>query len=160
MKKDSTYSSERLTYRGLEKSDAQVVVSWRSNPENYRFFLNAHQITLEEHLSWYERYLDDPTRYDFVIFDSEDKPIGTVGLSHITKDSGEINYMIGEVSARGKGYAKEAVRTFTSIAVGELGVKTVYASVLVNNPASMHVVEGCGFKDYEHVYVARYDSEN
>ena len=159
MDKNSTYSSDRLIYRGLTRSDAEVVVRWRSNPDNYRFFFSKKPITLEDHRRWFAGYLDDPSRYDFVIFDKDEMPVGTVGLSHIEGDSCEINYMIGETSARGKGYAKEAVQAMTDIALQELGVKTVYARVLANNPASMAVAEGCGFEDYEHVYVMEAPAE-
>lgn len=155
MDKNSEYRSERLLYRGLRVSDAETVVRWRSNPDNYKYFFRQKPITLEEHLRWFAGYVGDPCRYDFVIFDKDEAPIGTVGLSSIGQDSCEINYMIGETSARGKGYAKEAVRTMAKIAMDELGVSVVYARVLSNNLASMGVVEGCGFEDYEHVYVMR-----
>jgi len=152
MEKDSTYRSERLTYTGLSREDAEDVVRWRSDPNNYRFFFNAAPITLEGHLAWFGRYLLDTTRYDFVIHDESGRAIGTVGLSNIDADSCEVNYMIGEIEARGKGYAKEAVRAFSRIALDELGVSSVCARIVTGNEASAAVVEGVGFTEIERVY--------
>lgn len=155
MDKCSTFASERLRYRGIGREDAEQIVAWRSRPENYRAFFNQRAITVREHIEWFERYLENPSRFDFMILDDGGKPIGTVGLSNIDDDSCEISYMIGDEDALGRGYAKEAVKSFTRIAFEELGVVNVYARILAGNEASMKVVKGSGFDEYERVYVAR-----
>lgn len=152
MNKNSAYSSERLTYRGISIADTADIVRWRSNPSNYHNFFSASPVTVEDHLEWFGRYLKDPTRYDFIIVDGEGRNVGTVGLSSIKDESCEINYMIGEESARGKGYAKEAVHTMTGVAVHELGVLRVDALILPHNKASMRVVAGCGYGETERIY--------
>ena len=152
LSKDYRFKSERLNYRGIAKSDAHVIVCWRSNPANYRYFLTARSISLEEHLTWFERYINDPTRFDFIIEDSSGKAIGTCGLSAISAVSCEISYMIGEETARGKGYATETVRTLTDIAFKELGVDYVDARILPNNEASLKVVQKGGFYERERVF--------
>ena len=152
MRKDSSYRSERLRFRGLSACDAELVVSWRSDPSNYANFFNAHPISMEEHMRWFNRYLEDETRYDFMVFDEEGNPIGTVGLSNITCYSCEISYMIGNRGSRGKGYATEAVEAMSRIAFAELGVSEVLARVLSHNEASAKVVLRAGYEDFEHVY--------
>lgn len=152
MDKDFSFKSERLRFRGIKESDAETIVAWRSNPANYRFFFNAKPITLEEHLAWFGRYLDDPTRYDFMMMGEGGESIGTVGLSSITSGSCEISYMIGDVKARGKGYAKEAVRRLTEIAFDELHVDNVYARIVAGNDASVAVVEAVGYSEAERVF--------
>lgn len=121
MDKASVFHSARLTYRGITVLDAKAIVRWRSDPGNYRNFFNAHAVDAEEHMAWYEQYVRDSSRFDFVIVDPEGASIGTVTLSSICERSCELSYMIGEVSARGNGYAVEAVGAMTSIAFEELG---------------------------------------
>lgn len=155
MDKDFSFESERLRFRGIRESDAETIVAWRSDPANYRFFFNAKPITLEEHLAWFDRYLGDSTRYDFMMMGEGDEPIGTAGFSSIASGSCEISYMIGDTEARGKGYAKETVRRLTEIAFNELGVKEVVARVVPGNDASVAVLMGSGFAEVERVFLAK-----
>jgi len=150
--KDYCFTSERLRFRGIEVHDAEDIVRWRSNPENYKNFLDPRPITLESHLAWFERYLGDSTRYDFLIENNEGFPIGTCGLSAIAENSCEISYMIGDASARGKGYATEAVMALSEVAFRELGVQFIEARILPHNDASTRVVTKCGYDEVERVY--------
>ena len=151
LSKTYSFSSERLTYRGITHNDAQRIVKWRNDPKNYENFLDPKPITLESHLSWFEIYLEDETRFDFMIF-LKDVPIGTCGLSDITPDSCEANYMIGEVSSRGNGYATETLKTLIDVAFNELQVEDVYCRILKHNVASVHVAEAAGMKCSEYLF--------
>ena len=152
--KDYRFSSERLEFRGIAREDAEAIVSWRSDPANYGNFLNARPITLESHLAWFGRYLDDPGRYDFVILE-DGRPIGTCGLSEITSESCEASYMVGDLSCRGKGYATEALKAITDVAFRELGVEHVDLRILSHNVASMKVAVGGGFSEHERIFTRR-----
>lgn len=152
--KDYRFSSERLEFRGIAREDAEAIVGWRSDPANYENFLDARPITLESHLAWFGRYLNDPDRYDFVILEGG-RPIGTCGLSGITPESCEASYMVGDVSCRGKGYATEALKAITDVAFRELGVEHVDLRILPHNMASMKVAVGGGFSEHERIFTRR-----
>lgn len=143
LSKDYEFESQRLRFRGIQRDDADTIVTWRSNPANYRNFLDATPATLKGHLEWFEGYLSDSSRYDFLILEGE-RPIGTCGLSSIGSDACEIGYMIGDISARGKGYATEALRRLAEVAFDELGVSYVDARILPHNEASIKVALGGG----------------
>ena len=145
------FESERLSFRGIAVEDAETIVGWRNEPKNYKNFLNAKPITLESHLAWFRRYLNDSSRYDFMIFESG-KPIGTCGLSAIVDKSCEANIMIGDVSCRGKGYATEACKAITEVAFDELGVDRVVAHILPHNTASIKMFQSCGFFESERIF--------
>lgn len=145
LSKDHSFESERLSYRGIAAEDANLIVAWRSDPANYRNFLSPHPLTLEEHMNWFGRYLKSSTRFDFVIIDPDGAKIGTVGLSGIGSQSCEVSYMIGDISARGRGYAKEALRAASVLAFEVLGVEEVVAHVAEGNVASVKVAESVGF---------------
>ena len=152
MDKDMTFKSERLFFRGLAEDDAEDVVAWRSDPENYRYFLSSRAISVGEHREWFQRYLGMGNRFDFVIVDSDGEKVGTCGLSNIDEESCEISYMIGAKSKRGLGYAKEAVDRLTRLAFEKLGVKCVEARVIAGNTASMAVLTGVGYSECERVF--------
>lgn len=147
-----SFKSERLHFREIDLSDAEYIVAWRSDPSNYMNFFAAHAVSLDEHLQWFERYLVDKTRFDFMILDEKGNRIGTVGLSNIRDESCEVNYMIGCKEARGKGYATEAVRAVIDLAFKRFDLTSVYARILPGNIASLKVAENVGFERDGSVY--------
>lgn len=87
-----------------------------------------------------------PTRH-FAIC-SKGEFCGMIGLelqTDVYRLSAELGYWIGE-PWWGQGIATEAVRLMTQYAWETLGVERLYAVVFANNPASMHVLEKCGFE--------------
>lgn len=157
LSKDYSFASSRLQYRAIQRHDAEVIVMWRSQPENYRYFFDARPLNLEDHLAWFDRYLLDETRFDFLIESLDGTPIGTCALSSICETSCEISYMIGSVEERGKGYGLEAVRALTNVAFKELGVEFVEARILPENEASQHVATNAGYGECERVFRKRKD---
>lgn len=151
LSKNAEFTSERLTYRGINSDDADLIVAWRSDPDIYKYLFRGRPLSLNEHLEWYSSYKEDDTRYDFMIFDQDGKPIGTVGLTDIDGDKCDIAYMIGDSSARGKGYAKEAIRAVSNLAFAS-GIKVIYARVLPFNNASIRTALSCGFEETETVF--------
>lgn len=152
LRKDMSFDSERLHYRGINRGDADRIVAWRSSESNYRYFADPRPLSKEDHLVWFERYLQDDARFDFMILDEEHKPIGVVGLSDIKGDSCEVNYIIGDEEARGSGYASEAVRAVMGFAERALGIKRMTAIIKSDNEASMHVAQACGFQEWGKLY--------
>lgn len=150
--KSCAFSSERLRYRGISLADSEKIVFWRSKPENYQNFLSARPLTLEEHLRWFEGYMEDPTRFDFMIINDRGESIGTAGVSNITASSCDVSYMIGDESSRGRGYATEALKAMCGIAFDELGVGEVVARILPGNEASRRVALRGGFSEHNGLF--------
>lgn len=150
--KGASFASERLSYRGISRGDADLIVSWRSDPENLANFFDTRPPTLESHLAWFEGYLEDPSRLDLMIIDGEGRRIGTVTLSGIGGGSCEVGYLVGERAARGKGYAAEAVRAACRYAFGVLGLDRVDARIKPGNLASERVAAAAGLEERERVF--------
>lgn len=150
--KNASFSSERLSYRGISREDAGLIVSWRSDPENLACFFDTHPPTLESHLAWFEGYLEDPSRLDLMVIDGGGRRVGTVTLSAIGGGSCEVGYLIGDRSARGRGYASEAVRAACHYAFDVLGLGRVDARIRPGNAASERVASGAGLEKREHVW--------
>jgi len=72
---------------------------------------------------------------------------GVIGIkkqSDIYRKSGEVGYWIG-APYRGMGIATMAVSLITTYGLSSLGLNRLYAGVFSRNPASMKVLEKCGY---------------
>ncbi|MBQ7233264.1 MAG: GNAT family N-acetyltransferase [Bacillales bacterium] len=142
------FISERLSFRSITVEDTQEIVKWRSDPDIIRYFKNPMPLTTEEHLKWYQNYLLQNCRYDFII---EDKlsftKIGFLALLNIDKENSgcQISYTIGEDIYRGKGLAKEAVLSLIRFGQDTFNLKNFFAEVHYKNISSIRLVEALGF---------------
>lgn len=152
MHKGDVFESERLLFRGINESDAELLVKWRSDPEVIRYFRSPKPITIEEHLGWYKcSYCQNPDRFDFIVIEKESgQAIGTVGASHFCKESNtcEISYMIAEGAFRRRRYAVEAIGAIMSCLRRD-GFFCFYAEVHCENDASIRTVKKLGFQFLE-----------
>lgn len=150
MRKGFQFESERLVYRGIERKDAPILVQWRSDPEIIRYFTNPIALSLSEHIKWFERYLTDETRYDFMIIHKRDwKEIGFVGINHIKNQSGFINYTIGDKEYRRQGYAAEAVTALCDCFYKQEGINQFLSQVHRKNISSQEVMRRLEFAKKE-----------
>ncbi len=149
--KNLTFESERLRFRGIERRDAEQIVAWRNDDRINAYFIHHKTLTLEEHLAWYEAYLKNPDRYDYIIICKQDnRPIGTVTLrdfSDLTRV--DIGYAIAEVAYQKKGYAGEAITALMHFGAKQFGVSGVRAEIHVDNTASIRTVEKLHFQQTE-----------
>lgn len=147
--KDNRIETKRLVLIGLKENHADAVVGFRQQQEVYQYFKNPKKITLEEHLHWYRNnYLQDGSRYDFVISLAEEEHtiIGTCGISDLnTKEKTmEVSYLLSP-QYRGNGYAREAIEALINYGKGLWHIKEVMAVVHKENEKSLHFIENMGF---------------
>ncbi len=138
--------TRRLTLRGIDLSDTEYIVRWRSDPDAYRFFKFPHAISEEEHINWYNtRYLQNPDRIDLMCTeDTTGERIGVFGL--VFEDGhAEVNYLLSP-EARHKGYASEAVSALVRYAAESHRCSYVVAEVHKDNKPSVLLAEHLGFK--------------
>lgn len=148
MDKNSTFSSERLYFRGIKETDTDRLVYWRSDLQVIRFFRNPVPITREDHERWYQTvYLQDFGRFDFIMIEKQSQQaIGTVGVNHmdLRERSCEISYMIAEPAFQRKGFAVEAIAAMMDTAMRE-GICCFFAKVHSQNIASQRTIEKLGY---------------
>jgi RimJ/RimL family protein N-acetyltransferase len=70
--------------------------------------------------------------------------IGIHPLGDVYRGTAEIGYWLGE-PFRGRGIATEAVRALVPVAFERTTIVRIQAGIFENNPASMRVLEKCGF---------------
>lgn len=84
--------------------------------------------------------------YEWGIFTYDGTYIGNVGIVNVDyiNNSGEITYFIGEPYWK-KGFATEAVKLMLGYGFEVLGLERIQGRCMVRNPASLKVMQKCGF---------------
>lgn len=137
--------TERLLLRGINESDAELIVKWRSEPDVYKYFKAPHKITVDEHLYWYHnRYLSNENRFDWICIEKKsEQRIGVFGLYKEDYKS-EVNYILAP-EAQHKGYATEAIQKLIQYAADIWNSKKIIAEIHKDNKQSIILAERLGF---------------
>ena len=141
--------TSRLTIKTFSPDMAQSVYENSQDDDTRRFVPDEVYESAEEAREAIEFLM---TRYDsadgpFVypaITNDGGKNIGYVQLCQIDDGAWEIGYHIAK-QFTGQGYATEAVKAFLPAMAQKLNIKEVYGICLVENTASVRVLEKCGF---------------
>lgn len=140
------WHSEEVTLREISVEDAEYIVLWRSDPQVYRYFKEPRKITLHQHIQWFkESYCLNNNRVDFIVLDSDQAPVGTVG---VIWDEGsktaEVSYLIAP-EHRGKGLASKALYALCAFAKKRWDVDQFTACIHQQNLPSQKFIEAQGF---------------
>jgi RimJ/RimL family protein N-acetyltransferase len=148
-KENKTITTERLTLRMFEKSDAETVTKLCNNYNIYKNTLYIpYPYSIDCALSWIENHLGNfnaDKSYEFAITDKgSGKLYGAIALSNNQhSNNGEIAYWIGE-EFWGNGYATEASKAILEFAFNVKQYHKVYARHFASNPASGKVLQKLG----------------
>ena len=137
--------SSRLFFREIEEDDSSFIVDVRSDPEVYRYFVDPHRITLEEHLNWFRNiYPQNDKRTDYIAVDkASGERAGVFGLIR-NGDAVEINYLIAKPFQR-RGLAAEGVEFLLDYASDVLRCRKAIAEIHEDNVASLSLARKLGF---------------
>jgi RimJ/RimL family protein N-acetyltransferase len=129
--------------------DLSAYASWVNDQETTRFMGAGKVPTTARQLREYiERYAASGEVLLGVFAKDSGAHVGNVTLHLFDKQnrSAEAGIMIGEASARGKGYALEALQLLCRHAFMRLNLNKVTAGVIDGNAASLRLFEKAGFK--------------
>lgn len=140
------WRSEDVILREISAEDAERIVQWRADPEVYRYFKNPRQITVEEHLAWFENvYAADANRLDFIVWTPEGLPVGTASVNWEPETGdAEVSYLISSAYRR-QGWAKKAVKALCMLASERWPVRGFTAVINKENKASLEFIRALGF---------------
>ncbi|MGA8303555.1 MAG: GNAT family protein [Thermoplasmata archaeon] len=137
--------------RPLVPSDYPRLFGWYNDPEIVAPYDRFSVDTLDGFVSAVESAPEDPAslapRY-VVERRGKPGPIGFVGHyeAHPVLEYVDVWYVLGDPSARGKGFGREAVRLLVDHLYDSTPVERVGATCDVENTASYRLVEGLGFR--------------
>jgi ribosomal-protein-alanine N-acetyltransferase len=141
-------SSGIIVLRPLRLSDAKRLAELANNEKiscNLRDGF-PHPYTLADAENFLEKFTNqDPVTFFGIDYDGE--YVGNISLvpgQDVYRKSAEIGYFIGEPYWN-KGIVTTAVNLITEYGFNHLDIIRIHTGVFEYNPASMHVLEKCGF---------------
>lgn len=139
----------RVYLRPVVAQDCPHLRRWHEEPAIRGTFSMR---TLAEVIRQLDSNERDPARCDLVVCLKDDRPIGLVGLRHIDPDvrQAETTKLLGDLEARGHGYAHEATLLMLAYAFGTLKLRRAYLRTAGYNMPNIRLNERAGFR-YEGV---------
>lgn len=135
---------EQVTVRVYEESDYDLLRGWMEDSAG-RLFLTTRPDpprfnTLEALLN------SETSRFGIVSLNG--RPIGALAYLNIDTDQrkAELRKLIGDVAARGHGYAKRATQYWIEYGVSTLALRKIYVNTLDTNLANIRLNEHLGFR--------------
>lgn len=136
--------------RLITKEDTPNIVAWRNNERVRNNFIFQEVFTEEMHNNWMDTKVASGEVVQFIIEREEDSvPVGSVYFRDIEDGRGEYGIFIGDDSAIGKGYGKQAAKLALDYAFHELGLEYIMLRVFADNISAIKSYERAGFREYE-----------
>lgn len=143
--------------RSLEKKDLELILKWRNTKEIRTIMYEDHEITIDEHLKWYEKLEMNDTKVARLLTYKE-KPIGFVNFTKIDEMNQTCywGFYIGE-----KQSVRRAGTVLGLLALDYIfetkGIHKVCAEIIESNRISLNFHQKLGFQEdgrYEN-YICR-----
>ena len=140
--------SQTIFLRPLEKSDAPLLLSWFNDPEIRGLTGETLPTSAAGIDAYLQRLETDTSRVWFGIVERESgNLVGETGLLRMfpTWRNTDLSLILGERSAWGKGYAREAMLLMLDYAFGYLNFHRVAIGVVGSNTRALRFYEKIGF---------------
>ena len=140
--------SDDIRLRPFRMSDAEKLTEMANNKKISRNLRDGfpHPYTHEDAVTFIRHCLDMP-RDTFFAIEFRSEHVGNISLNpcqDVYRKSAEIGYFIAEPYWN-KGIASSAVKIIVQFGFNNLGMMRIQTGVYEYNPASMRVLEKCGF---------------
>ncbi|GGO85148.1 hypothetical protein GCM10011348_33030 [Marinobacterium nitratireducens] len=130
--------------RPLTYADLELVLSWRNSFEVRSCMFSNVEITLEEHLEWFEQSSNNPNTHLMVI-ERDRRASGCVNITQVSDGKiSDWSFHTAPGSEKGTGYL--LCKLAMNYAFGILGMRKLNAQVLGFNEKSIAIHEKLGFR--------------
>lgn len=130
--------------RLVEEGDLGYMLSWRNHPEVRKYMYTRHEISLEEHISWWKRTKENK-RQKYFMYEYEGVALGVVGFVDI--DCRNMNcswaFYASPDAPRGTGSKMEFLAL--DFVFKTLGLKKIFCEVLDFNTSVIKLHKKFGF---------------
>ncbi len=145
LKRDLPITTDHLIIRDYNSAtDKKVIVKWFEEENNKLFLLST---TAKSNLE-IDTIVNNERNLFATITLLNKTPIGLLALINIDRKNskGEMRKMIGEVSERGKGYAKEATKLWLKYCSEVLDINKIYINTIETNIKNITINRHLGFQ--------------
>lgn len=138
-----------ITLRPAEIEDAELLLSWRNDPETCAYSHNSNRVEMASHVAWLADTLDNPARQLFIA-EKDGVPVGT-SRADFDGEVFELSWTVAP-GCRCGGIGKAMVALLTERVPGP-----VRAEIKTGNTASVKIAESAGLRfDHEDAGVLHY----
>lgn len=131
--------------RDINKSELELMLSWRNSPDIRKNMYNKHIINMDDHLAWWKKIrLDDC--YKYFMYENEGEPQGIVAITDISLSENNASWAFyaSPESKRGTGSKMEFLAL--NFVFDDLGLHKLWCEVLAFNEAVIKLHIKFGFK--------------
>mgnify|MGYP000639041833 CR=1 FL=1 len=130
--------------RVMAERDLEQVLAWRNHASIRLHMYTQHEITFDEHLSWWNRVSESPN-YALFIFERMQRPMGYVAFSEITQKNTTATWGFYTAPDAPKGTGSLMTFAAMEMAFGPLRLPKLDAEILDENTASLQLHKSFGF---------------
>lgn len=140
----------RMQLRAVEEGDLELILSWRNSERIRANMYTGQEITLAEHLAWFERLTRAGDAFVF-LFEADDRPLGVMNLNHLDWRNRRCHwgFYLGEADAPPGSGTRMAYLALCHI-FEELKLHKVIGEAFAFNEASIAYHKKLGFSQEAH----------
>jgi UDP-4-amino-4,6-dideoxy-N-acetyl-beta-L-altrosamine N-acetyltransferase len=135
---------ELCNIRTVTEGDLPMLLAWRNHPSVRQFMFTQHEISLDEHLRWYEKVSQDTTRQLLIVHDTN-TPIGYVQFNSV-KLGGISHWGFYKSPNAPKGSGHKLGGVALTHAFSTLHLHKVCGQAIETNQASVAFHQSLGFQ--------------
>lgn len=139
-----------IALRALEPSDLELLYYWENDPKVWEVshtMAPFSKFVLAQYLETQHLDIYTSKQLRLVIVDCNKVPVGLVDLFDFDPQHKRAGVgILIDVNARGKGYAREAIKVIEDYCFNHLDLHQVYANIGVNNSPSITLFESLDYK--------------
>lgn len=131
--------------RKIDSSELELMLSWRNAPSVRANMYTRHEISLDEHLSWWSR-IQQRVDQRYFMYENEGTPLGVVGFNNIDNISQNSSWAFYASPDAPKGTGSKMEFLALEHAFGELKLHKIYCEVLAFNAQVIKLHQKYGFQ--------------
>jgi RimJ/RimL family protein N-acetyltransferase len=130
--------------RMLGPADLPLTREWRNHAESRGAFHSTAVITPEQHLAWFEAYLQREDDFVFVRVVGG-RPVAQAALYDVVGTAGEFGRLLVDPDVRGEGLSHRVIGLCLRVADETLGLDELHLEVKPENTRAIRAYERAGF---------------
>ncbi|MBV2181850.1 MAG: UDP-4-amino-4,6-dideoxy-N-acetyl-beta-L-altrosamine N-acetyltransferase [Castellaniella sp.] len=134
-----------MSLRPLAEADLTMILPWRNTPIVRRAMYTHHEISLEEHYSWFGKLKSDPSAYWFLYGDINGQPRGVIYLTQVDRRQGTAFWGFYASPDAPLGTGMHMSIEAVDLAFYDMGLRKLNAEILANNHRSLRMHRNVGF---------------
>ena len=151
-------ASVQSRIRPMTHADLKQVLAWRNDPVVRRYMYTQHEISLDEHVRWFERASQDANRY-LLVFENDGVPLGFINIHQITI-GGVADWGFYAAPDAPKGTGRQLGKAVQYYVFVQAGLHKLCGQALVYNGSPRLLHQGLGVQQEGVLREQHFDGQN